>query len=458
MRIGVRSGVRRAVAALAGLALACGLTACQGGNAEDAANSEGSSQGAVLGLDYATFDEQMTALPTNYTYEYEEAYTLGAEGTGEQGVIHYTAQTDGLDADFRQHTVYAEDDSFLPGGEFYQEGDTVIRIDDDMPVDVTASVQEEEPAQEELEGFNSAGFLYALNNLVDVTTEGDDTVYRFVFEEGEAEGDYGMVDEVTRAEDICRINAAGQLVEEVVKVEGTADVDGSVVPASSETTIRYSQWGATEVPAAPEPEGKQVTVGADEAAAALRDCIQGLPSNFSTQTETEVTGTADGQAQTNEVYAEALIDRADTPKGATYVELDGNEDDAVMTFFAGDRVVVVQHDEIVSDERTGAPVDPTGSERALAVVDSARVIDQYDYNDGSREYVLEADVSKLGESVAFDGLETLTSLTANYYLDAEGNLASVVMRVGGTAAGATLDLKASTVYYDLGTTEVPAMP
>lgn len=451
-------GVRRVVAAIAGFALVCGLTACQGGNTGDTAEDAGDSQAAILSSDYATFDEHMSALPTNYTYEYEETYTLGAEGTGEQGVVHYTSETDGVGADLRQHIAYAEDDSFVPGGEFYQEGDTVIRIDSDMPVDVTAGVQEEELTQEELEGYNSAGFLYALNNLVDVTTEGDDTVYRFVFEEGEAEGDYGMVDEVTRAEDICRINAAGQLVEEVVKVEGTADVDGSAVPASAEATIRYSQWGATEVPAAPEPEGKQVTVGTAEAVAALRDCIQGLPSNFSTQTETEVTGTADGQTQTNEMYAEALIDRADTPKGATYVELDGNEDDAVMTFFEGDRVVVVQHDEIVSDERTGAPVDPTGSERALAVVDSAQVVDRYDYNDGSREYVLEADVSKLSETVTFDGLEALTSLTVNYYLDAEGNLASVVMRAGGTAAGATLDLKASTVYYDLGTTEVPAMP
>lgn len=444
------------VAVVGSLGLAATLAGCQGSAEGGGALGESASGQTAPTQDLSAFWDAMESLPANYVIEYREDYVLGDEGTGEKGTVHYAAQCDELDGDARVHIVYAEDDTLSPGLELYQEGTTLIRIVDGMAVDVTAA-QEKTDDSAALNTFVTAGLLYAQENFTEAAAENDETVYRFVFDEGEIDGGYGMADRITKAEESCRFNAEGALIEEVVRVEGFAEVDGVQTPVKATTTIRYSQWDAAEVPTAPTPEVTQVGTELAVAADAVKSCIQGLPANFSCQTETTMTATTEGQTQTSEIYVEALLDRSGDATGATYVEIDGNETDAVTTLFAGDRVVTIQHGEIVSDERSGAPSDPTGSERALALVDAAKTIDVYEYNDGLKEYVLDVDKAKLGAGF-FDGVDSLDDLAVHYYLDAEGSLVTIAMQGTGVAVDATVGIDVNTTYYDFGTTEVPALP
>lgn len=460
MRARRYQGMRKVVLGVAALVFAVALAGCQGALEETAASHENATSQPELAQDFGVFWKAMDELPTNYTYEYREDYVLGDEGTGKKGLIHYTAQADGMGEGRREHIVYADDDTLSPGVELYQEGATLIRIDGGTPVDVSVS-QQRLGESDELDAFASIGFLYAQENFVEVTKEGGDTVYHFAFGKGGTDEGYGMVGTVTSAEESCRFNAEGALVEEVLHLEGFAEVDGGQAPVTSTVTIRYSQWATTDVPVAPAPEANQVKIELPAAIETVSGSIQGLPANFSCQTETSTTVTAAGQTQSSELYVEALLDRSQGVTGATYVEVDGNEDDAVTTYFGGDRVVVVQHDEIVSDEQSGAPSDPMGTERVLSLVEAVKTIDAYEYGDGLREYVLDVDVAKLNAD-AFDGIESLSELVAHCYIDAEGNLNSVAMQIGGVPSGAgadaVMEMSISTVYYDLGTTEVPALP
>ena len=157
----------------------------------------------------------------------------------------------------------------------------------------------------------------------------------------------------------------------------------------------------TDVPEAPEPEAE---AEADPAATDLASAqetaeaaIAALPDNLTCVTETEVV--VDGQSRAT-AHVEVLRDDRDA---VLYVETDGNEDDAMLTFFQGDENMVFQGDQFVSKGEGGLPEDSTGSEQALTLVGLAGQAYAYDHEGGVTEYVLVVEGSALPPDMSFEG-------------------------------------------------------
>lgn len=105
-----------------------------------------------------------------------------------------------------------------------------------------------------------------------------------------------------------------------------------------------------------------------------------------------------------------------------YVETDGNEDDAMLTFFQGDENMVFQGDQFVSKGKGGLPEDSTGSEQALTLVGLAGQAYVYDHEGGVTEYVLVVEGSALPPDMSFEGVGSVDYVGLHYYLDADGAL------------------------------------
>ena len=145
-----------------------------------------------------------------------------------------------------------------------------------------------------------------------------------------------------------------------------------------------------------------------------------------------------------------------------YVETDGNEDEAMLTFFQGDENMVFQGDQFVSKGKGGLPEDSTGSEQALTLVGLAGQAYVYDHEEGVTEYVLVVEGSALPPDMSFEGVGSVDYVGLHYYLDADGVLVELYTEVSGATpsaqGGEPVVLSADAWYSDLGSTEVPPMP
>ena len=218
----------------------------------------------------------------------------------------------------------------------------------------------------------------------------------------------------------------------------------------------------TDVPEASEPEAG-AEAGADPAATDLAaaqekaaGAIAALPDNLTCVTETEVV--VDGETQAT-AHVEVLRDGRDA---VLYVETDGNEDEAMLTFFQGDENMVFQGDQFVSKGKGGLPEDSTGSEQALTLVGLAGQAYVYDHEEGVTEYVLVVEGSALPPDMSFEGVGSVDYVGLHYYLDADGALTELYTEVSGATpsaeGGEPVVLSADAWYSDLGATEVPPMP
>lgn len=205
------------------------------------------------------------------------------------------------------------------------------------------------------------------------------------------------------------------------------------------------------------------TPGADPAAAdlaaarnAAAEAIAALPDNLTCVTETEVV--VDGQSRAT-AHVEVLRDGRDA---VLYVEADGNEDDAMLTFFQGDENMVFQGDRFVSKGEGGLPEDAAGGEQALALIDLAEEAYIYDHEEGVTEYVLVVEGSALPPGMSFEGVGSVDYVGLHCYLDADGVLTELYTEVSGATpsaeGGEPVVLSADAWYSDLGATEVPPMP
>lgn len=141
----------------------------------------------------------------------------------------------------------------------------------------------------------------------------------------------------------------------------------------------------SELEAGAEAEADPAATDLAAAQNTAADAIAALPDNLTCVTETEVV--VDGETRAA-AHVEVLRDGRDA---VLYVETDGNEDDAMLTFFQGDKNMVFQGDQFVSKGKGGLPEDSTGSEQALTLVGLAGQAYVYDYEEGVTEYVLVAE-------------------------------------------------------------------
>lgn len=233
------------------------------------------------------------------------------------------------------------------------------------------------------------------------------------------------------------------------------------VPSSGRSDVSADERD-TDVPEASEPEAG-AEAGADPAATDLAaaqekaaGAIAALPDNLTCVTETEVV--VDGETQAT-AHVEVLRDGRDA---VLYVETDGNEDEAMLTFFQGDENMVFQGDQFVSKGKGGLPEDSTGSEQALTLVGLAGQAYVYDHEEGVTEYVLVVEGSALPPDMSFEGVGSVDYVGLHYYLDADGVLVELYTEVSGATpsaqGGEPVVLSADAWYSDLGSTEVPPMP
>lgn len=462
IRMGKRLG--RMAAAGATLCLAVVLAGCSGGVRGGANETESVPEAVGAGeasVEFDQFKNLMESQEKTYAFDYLETYTIGEGDDAEEGVTSFAAKVDDTGTVERMYRVYGADDSDLPGVECYYEGNTLIQVNDGMASDMSAEFEDDESEPLEVLDGTWLGFTFAPAALAEVTAEGDDTLYRFVFENALG-GGLGVAENVSQAEITYRFDAMGALLEERIDLTGTVTMDGESAPVTSSIVEQYSDWGNVEVPEAPEAEAKLVVRDTAEASAELEERLRSLPPNMSVETETSVTQEIDGQQETSEVYAEALIDRTNGFKCATYLEIDGNEDEALLTLYDGERSMVFQGDEVVGEAQTPEPDDPEGIERALSVLACAETIDVYEHSDGGVEYIVTADVKRVSDQALFEGVERVTTLVTDYYFGPEGDIQSVLMDVKGVPTGASegssIAMEANAYYYDLGATEVPAVP
>lgn len=439
------------------------LGGCAGGVHDDAGGSPGaanSEQGALHAEEFDQFVALMEGQQKTYAFNYLEEYTLGEGVDAVKGTTCFSAKVDDSGTAERMYRMYGEEDDEAAGVEMYFNGDTVIEVNDVATTDVSASYSANEESVEVLDG-TWLGFTFDPAALIQVTNEGDDTLYRFAFPAG-IESGLGAVDEVTQGQSVYRFDAAGTLLEVQIEVKGESSSEGVGIPASAVITETYSDWGQVEVPAAPEPNAKLVLRDVTEVSNELRERLENLPANMTVQTETDMTVLAEGQEQATEIYAETLIDRTDGFKCGTYVEIDGNEDEAVLTLYDGDQSAVIRNGEVVGEAQTAAPEDPAGTEKALAILACARSVDTYEYDDGSVEYVATIDAGQVSGQALFDGVEKVKSLSVSYYFGPEGEIQSVAMNIAGVpsdaAEGASITVETNAFYSELGTTEVPSIP
>lgn len=211
-----------------------------------------------------------------------------------------------------------------------------------------------------------------------------------------------------------------------------------------------------DAPEASAPEADPAAADLAAARNAAAEAIAALPDNLTCVTETEVA--VDGQSKAT-AHVEVLRDGRDA---VLYVETDGNEDDAMLTFFQGDENMVFQGNRFVSKGEGGLPEDSAGSERALALIDLAEEAYVYDHEEGITEYVLVVEGSALPPDVRFDGVGSVDYVGLHCYLDADGVLTELYTEVSGATpsaeGGEPVVLSADAWYSDLGVTEVPPMP
>lgn len=454
---------RTLMAAMCAAALCTVLGGCAGGvhgNADASSGAASSEEEALHAEEFDQFVALMEGQQKTYALDYLEEYTLGEGADAEKGTTHFSAKVDDSGAEERMYRLYGEDDDGAAGVEVYFNGDAVIEVSDVATTDVSASYPADEEPMEVLDG-TWLGFTFDPASLVQVTNEGSDTLYRFAFPGG-IENGLGAVDKITQGQFVYRFSADGTLLDVQTEIKGENTSGGSEVPASAVITETYSDWGKVEVPAAPEPNAKLVLRDVTEVSNELRERLENLPANMTVQTETDMTVLAEGQEQATEIYAETLIDRTDGFKCGTYVEIDGNEDEAVLTLYDGDQSAVIRNGEVVGEAQTAAPEDPAGTEKALAILACARSVDTYEYDDGSVEYVATIDAGQVSGQALFDGVEKVKSLSVSYYFGPEGEIQSVAMNIAGVpsdaAEGASITMETNAFYSELGTTEVPSIP
>ena len=215
----------------------------------------------------------------------------------------------------------------------------------------------------------------------------------------------------------------------------------------------------TDVPEAPEPEAEAEADPAATDLAAAQETAAGaivaLPDNLTCVTETEVV--VDGETRAT-AHVEVLRDDRDA---VLYVETDGNEDDAMLTFFQGDENMVSQGDQFVSKGKGGLPENSTGSEQALTLVGLAGQAYVYDHEGGVTEYVLVVEGNAPPPDVSFEGVGSVDYVGLHCYLDADGAPTELYTEVSATPSaegGEPVVLSADAWYSDLGATEVPPMP
>ncbi|MEC4272400.1 hypothetical protein VJ923_04390 [Adlercreutzia sp. R25] len=211
-----------------------------------------------------------------------------------------------------------------------------------------------------------------------------------------------------------------------------------------------------DAPEATAPEAELASTDLEAAQKVATTAIGALPDNLTCVMETEVV--ADGQSRAT-AHVEILRDGRDA---VLYVETDGNEDDAMLTFFQGDENMVFQGGLFVSKGEGGLPEDSTGSEQALALVDLAGQAYAYDHEEGVTEYVFVVEGSVLPPDMNFEGVKSVDYIDLHYYLDADGVLVELYTEVNGIApaaqGGDPVVVSADAWYSDFGTTEVPLMP
>lgn len=207
---------------------------------------------------------------------------------------------------------------------------------------------------------------------------------------------------------------------------------------------------------ADDPEATAPEADLTAAQKAVASAIGALPDNLTCVTESEIV--VDGQSQAT-AHVEVLRDGRDA---VLYVETDGNEDDATLTFFQGDENMVFQGNRFVSKGEGGLPEDSPGSEQTLALIDLAGQVYVYDHEEGVTEYVFIVEGSVLPPDMSFEGVGSVDYIELHCYLDADGVLAELYTEVSGTApaaqGGESVVASVTASYCDLGTTEVPVMP
>ncbi|WP_304426439.1 hypothetical protein [uncultured Adlercreutzia sp.] len=453
---------RKIAGVAAALCLAASLCTCQGGTHEEAQeqNAPAAEEGSVTQADLDRFDELMLSQDETYSIDELDEFVLGEGDNAESGVNSYFMEVDDSGETVRAHAIYGEDDTEVPGIEMYVSGDTIIRVQDDVALDVSVYNEESSPEGEPILSIGNSWETasYALEDLVGVEEENGKTTFSFDFKNGLVDG-VGLVEKVQHATVTYTFDAKGTLLESYVEAEGEGTWRGETVPAQTKNRTTYHDWGRVSVPEAPEAEGRVVSDDRDSVTSDLAERLGSTPSNVTCQVQT-TTGLSDsdGAAQ-SEMYLETLIDG---DRAVVYLEVDGNEEDAMLTFIGDGQAVAVQHGEIISTEEMDTSGDLAGSQKALAMVDCAYSASFYEYDNGSEMYVLEIDGDQAMEVADIDGLSEITDLVAVYVFDpaGDGNLTGYFLTVEGVDAGSgqAITMEIDTFYSEFGTTEVPEMP
>ncbi len=438
--------------------LALGLCACQGGTNESGAPAEApTASSEEKAAQFADFQELMASQADTFTYDYRETYKNDRGMWTEEGVSSFSAACDDTGDVARQHMTYLSDDSLLAGIEQFLEGEKVIEVNEDVTSDVSLEYADAAVAMGK-EALCPAGpVAFSAETLSDVTQDDNSVTYRFTFAgPDQAPAGLGMVNDVESAQVSVRFSKAGVLEQQTFEASGTADDGGEPFSVTASGTIKFSKWGETDVPETPEPETTLTSVDLVSAQKAAAESVAALPDNMTCITETEVVVNGASQAT---AHAEVLRNGRDA---LLYMETNGNEEEAMLTFFQGDRNMVFQGDQFISEGEGGLPEDSTGTEKALALVELASRGYTYDCGDGLTEYALFVDGSALASDVSFDGVGSVDYIRLHYMVDADGNLTELYTEVNGATphaeGGDPIVMSAAAWYSDFGTTEVPAMP
>ncbi|MEC4295228.1 hypothetical protein VJ920_07885 [Adlercreutzia sp. R22] len=449
-------GKRVAFGALAAV-LALGLCACKGGSDQNGAPAEAPAASSEdKAAQFADFQELMSSQADNYTYDYRETYTLDNGSWTEESVSSLTVACDDAGDVSYQHVTYLPEDSVLAGLEQYFVGEKVIEVNGEIVTDVSIEYADDLVEMDMAEFCPAGKVEYSAETLSDVAQSDDGVTYSFAFAGPEqVPDDMGMVSDVESAQVSVRFNGEGVLVQQTFDASGTANGIDEAFSVTTSGTIDFSKWGETDVPEAPEPSSVMTSTDLAATQKAAAESVAALPDNLTCVTESEVVVNGESQAL---VHAEVLRNGRDA---VLYVETDGNEDEALLTFFQGDENMVFQGDQFVSKGEGGLPEDSTGTEQALALIDYADTGYTYD-GYGLTEYAFIVDGSALPADMSFDGVESVDSITLEYWVNPDGSLYEVYMAVNGVTpdaqGGEPVVMSVTASYSDLGTTEVPSMP
>lgn len=407
---------------------------------------------------FAEFWELMESQPDSFAYDYRETYTFERGLWIEEGVSSYTAACDDEGDVDLQHITYAAEDSYLAGMEHFFIGDKVIEVNGDSATDVTLEYEGDLVSLDKTALCLAGAVELSAETLSGLICADGGVTYHFAIAgPDQAPDGIGMVSDVESAQVSVHFNGVGELEWQTFEASGMTD-DGSGEPfdATTSGTIDFGKWGETNVPEAPEPTAVLTSMDLASAQKAASASIAALSDNLTCVTESEVI--VDGEAQAT-VHMELLRNGRDA---LLYVETDGNEDEAVSTFFQGDESMVFQGDQFVSRGNGGLPEDSIGAERALALVDLAAQAFVFDHGEGLTEYVLVVEGDDLPADMSFDGVGSVDYIGLHYWVNAEGSLEELYSEVIGTTPNAQgadpVVVSADAWYSDLGTTEIPPLP